>query len=125
MNKFLSSVAISAMFITSAFAEGTFYQATSGQWSVTGYNGGPGQAADGSHFNTSCLAQTFWDDGSDLQLIQDLVDGELYIVFNNNSWNVEGLTTSIELGYRWAEQPAASNSSSGLSFGIGGTYYIW
>lgn len=90
MNKFLSSVAISAMFITAAFAEGTFYQATSGQWTVTGYNGGPGQGADGSHFNTSCLAQTFWGDGSDLQLIQDLVDGELYIVFNNNAWNIEG-----------------------------------
>lgn len=61
----------------------TFFNDVSGSWSVYGHSGN-------ENLNPACVAETKWDDGSRLQIIQDLKDGELYINFNNNQWNVEG-----------------------------------
>lgn len=38
--------------------------------------------------NSGCIAEASWDDGSRLQIIKDLVDGELYIWINNIAWSI-------------------------------------
>ena len=83
MKKFLITTLLAAsLAITPALAQENFYDGgVVGSWSVFG---NPGNATQ----NPACVAEVTWDDGSKLQLIKDLRDGELYIWFRNNEWNI-------------------------------------
>lgn len=70
---------ISLFTITSAHA---FYEKQiPGGWKVIGDVGD-------STRNPGCAMTLSYDDGSEIQLIRDLKDGELYIWFKNNEWNI-------------------------------------
>lgn len=58
-----------------------FYTQTSGYWTINGQTG----SADA---NPACYIEYAWQDGSVFQLIKDLEDGELYIYFENITWNI-------------------------------------
>ena len=79
----LSSVLAAGLFVTQAFAEpNIFYSGgQSGDWTVFGNAGSSTQ-------NPACVAEVTWDDGSKFQLIKDLKNGEFYIWFQNNEWNI-------------------------------------
>ena len=81
---FASAVALGLM-VSSVSATDLFFEKTVGHWDIFGH---PGDAATNS--NPACILQTKWQDGSYMQLIQDLADGEMLIEFTNNDWNVEG-----------------------------------
>lgn len=81
-NFFLSALLASSLVVTPALAQEIFYDGgQAGSWSVFGNAGTDTQ-------NPACVAEVTWDDGSKLQLIKDLRDGELYIWFRNNEWNI-------------------------------------
>jgi hypothetical protein len=84
--KFSSRVAvlIGMMLISniSIAAEGSyFYNEKVSDWTVAGYTGDPS-------VNPSCFVRKDWADGSAFELVKDLEDGELYIWFQNNGWNI-------------------------------------
>ena len=80
---FTTVVAIFFMVTTSFAYDNFFYKNASGQWNIFGHSG--------NHtLNPSCVMQTSWKDGSNLLVIQDLFDGELYINFLNKKWNMQG-----------------------------------
>lgn len=81
--RILYTVLASMMFVTSAFAQDFFFTTPNlkGNWQVVGDNGT-------STLNPACKLITKWQDGSTLELIKDLADGELYILFINNAWNI-------------------------------------
>lgn len=77
-----TSFAASLIFSTPSFADEIFYQGSQqGSWNVFGNAGSATQ-------NAACVAEVTWDDGSKLQLIKDLISGEIYIWFQNMEWNV-------------------------------------
>lgn len=76
---------VTLLLTTSAYAVDYFFEKTIGYWSVVGH---PGDSS--SNLNPACVSATRWDDGSYINIIQDLKDGELWMEFKNNEWNVEG-----------------------------------
>lgn len=70
---------------SSAYAVDYFFDKSVGFWSVVGH---PGSTDPSNKLNPACIANTKWDDGSYLNLISDLVDGELLIEFKSNEWNI-------------------------------------
>lgn len=80
---FVSTILASALFVTPVLANGEiFYDGgAAGSWSIFGNAGSATQ-------NPACVAEVTWGDGSKFQLIKDLADGELYIWFKNNQWNI-------------------------------------
>ena len=79
--KIAASISV-LMFLSSASFADTFYDGGQlGAWSVFGNSGSETQ-------NPACVAEVTWQDGSKFQLIKDLKDGELYIWFQNNDWNI-------------------------------------
>lgn len=94
MKKLLMTTALAfSMAVTPAMA---FYSKNIGDWYVFGFEGTPDD-------NRACVVQYEWQDGSRFQLIKDLVDGELYIWFKNNQWQIsdapgeyEGMTVVVE-----------------------------
>lgn len=84
MRKLLAILATTTALLTApAMAEGPadFYNNFSGDWHIGGYPGDPNLAP-------ACYAEYSWQDGSTFQLIKDLNTGELYIWFQNMSWNI-------------------------------------
>lgn len=80
--KIAASLSVLMFLSTASFADEIFYQGGQvGSWSVFGNSGNATQ-------NPACVAEVTWDDGSKFQLIKDLKDGEFYIWFKNNEWNI-------------------------------------
>jgi hypothetical protein len=80
---FASTILAASLFVTPVLAEGEiFYDGgVEGAWNIFGNAGSTTQ-------NPACVAEVTWQDGSKFQLIKDLADGELYIWFKNNEWNI-------------------------------------
>jgi hypothetical protein len=86
MRKFVSAALATMLFTSSAFAAGhEFYKVDvrPGPYFVMGVTADVQQSE-----NPGCYAEVNWRDGSRFQLIRDLADGELYIFFRNNAWNI-------------------------------------
>jgi hypothetical protein len=80
--KIAASLSVLMFLSTASFADDIFYQGGQvGSWSVFGNSGNTTQ-------NPACVAEVTWDDGSKFQLIKDLKNGEFYIWFQNNEWNI-------------------------------------
>ena len=80
--KIATSLSVLMFLPTASFADDIFYQGGQvGSWSVFGNSGNATQ-------NPACVAEVTWDDGSKFQLIKDLKNGEFYIWFQNNEWNI-------------------------------------
>jgi hypothetical protein len=80
--KIATSLSVLMFLSTASFADDIFYQGGQfGSWSVFGNSGNTTQ-------NPACVAEVTWDDGSKFQLIKDLKNGEFYIWFQNNEWNI-------------------------------------
>jgi len=87
MRKFVSAALAAMLFTSSALAAGQeFYNVDvrPGPYFVKGVTAD----TDGGNGNPACYAEVTWRDGSRFQLIRDLADGELYIFFRNNTWNI-------------------------------------
>lgn len=80
MKKLLTIIATLCV-CSSAYAVEYFFDKSVGFWSVYGH---PGT----NSLNPACVTTANWDDGSYLNLIQDLKDGELLIELKNNEWDV-------------------------------------
>ena len=77
--KLLIAGLVSLFTISSAHA---FYDKNfSNGWRIIGDAGAEGR-------NAGCAMSLVYGDGSEFQLIRDLVDGELFIWFKNNEWNI-------------------------------------
>ena len=95
MKKLLMTTALAfGLVVTPAMAD--FYNKQVGNWLVFGFEGTPDN-------NRACVIQYEWRDGSRFHLIKDMVDGEAYIWFKNNQWNIgdapgnyEGMTIIVE-----------------------------
>lgn len=72
------------LFCSSAYATDFFFQKSIGYWTVFGHPG----SFDEKKLNPACILATDWDDGSYVNLIQDLKDGELLLELKNNAWNI-------------------------------------
>ena len=83
--KFKAAIVSLAMFATAAHAGENFFSVDvqPGPYMVYGVTG-----EKNPRNNPACYAEVTWRDGSKFQLIRDLDDGELYIWFKNNSWNI-------------------------------------
>jgi len=80
----LTTTAIAILTTTAYAAElKKFFDVSVGPWTIIGHT-------RDANLNPACLTITTWRDGSKFLLIQDLADGELYIEFLNNQWNVRG-----------------------------------
>ena len=87
IKKALLTTTACLLLATSAFSSDSrrFFESTVGPWTVIGHLGD-----SKNNVNPACVTHTRWRDGSEFYLIQDLADGELYIDFTNNQWNVRG-----------------------------------
>ena len=66
--------------------------------------------------NPACYAEINWRDGSRFQLVRDLEDGELYIFFRNNQWNIAD-ETGMKKSYRLrANFEKHGNLTNGFNF---------
>lgn len=86
MMKFKAAIVSLAMFATVAHAGENFFSVDvqPGPYMVYGVKG-----ETQPRNNPACYAEVNWRDGSKLQLVRDLDDGELYIWFQNNSWSIK------------------------------------
>ena len=86
MRKYISTTLAAMLFTSSAFASSeTFFSedVRPGPYYVYGVT-----ANAEKNMNPVCYAEVTWRDGSKFQLIRDLADGELYIWFQNMTWNI-------------------------------------
>lgn len=89
MKKLLLISTMIATLTTSCLAESRiFFEKQIGQnlndigsWRIAGRTGD-------SKYNAACSVMTSWNDGSAFYFVRDLIDGEVYIEFKNNNWNV-------------------------------------
>lgn len=81
MKKIALAMLLSVAFTSHALADNFYTSPQVGVWSVFGSTGSDTQ-------NPACVAETTWEDGSKMQLIKDLVSGELYIWFQDYAWNI-------------------------------------
>jgi outer membrane protein assembly factor BamB len=88
-----AAIALSLM-ATGAMADGRFFERETSGWSVYGRIGD-----NSGQNNRRCLAEYSWQDGSFVQVIKDLADGEIYIYFKNNTWNI---SDAVKREYRMA-----------------------
>lgn len=96
--KRLISFAAAVCLSTTALADPFYGHNAAQKWYVFGHT-------TESELNASCVARTTWLDGSVFSLIQDLVDGEMYIVFTNNQWQIAeepGTTGQIRVNFHGA-----------------------
>lgn len=73
-----------ALFVstTSSFAQQhLFFRQVVGNWEVFGHKGS-------DTLNPACVINRDWQDGSSVQVIYDLKDGELYLRIKNTQWNI-------------------------------------
>lgn len=86
MRKYVSATLAVMLFSSSALASNeTFFRedVRPGPYYVYGVT-----ADTEKNSNPACYAEVTWRDGSKFQLIRDLADGELYIFFQNTTWNI-------------------------------------
>jgi len=91
MKKILVALLFATALTTqSAYAD--FYNSknNAGAWTVFGTPGGENN-------NAACVAQVDWTDGSKLQVVKDLEDGEVYLWIKNVDWNIADTPGSYEL----------------------------
>lgn len=90
MKKFLSLIFLIFFMITPSFAQNytTFFVNQSKNWFIQGI-------PKRDKLNPICRASYFWNDGSEFNLIVDLSDGELYILFINNAWQINDNINNI------------------------------
>jgi len=107
--KLLTTLALSASLLFSNVVQAenvsTFYQNRSKNWYVEGRN-------KVDQRNPVCLVSYTWRDGSEFVMYRDLADGELYAVFQNNSWNI---TDDINNIYRFRLNVYVDNDVRGLN----------
>ena len=111
MNKFLISTFALLMSASSAFAADFFFKSDvpSSPYFVMGMKG------EGTK-NPICVANADWPDGSSIQFIKDLADGEFYIWFQNNQWNIsDPANTKSELRANFIQ---SNGRTTGLNFEI-------
>ena len=86
MKKTLSVVAAVALaFTTSVFAGELFYDKPANDKQVWGVFGDKGSDS----LNPACVAELGFNDGSYVQIIKDLANGEVYIWLKNNAWEIQ------------------------------------
>lgn len=85
MKRMMSYILAGTLFTGTAIASDTFYSVDvqPGPYYVYGV-----KADKSKNSNPACYAEVTWRDGSKIQFIRDLADGELYIWFRNNAWNI-------------------------------------
>lgn len=85
MKKIMSYILAVIMFTNTAIAAESFFSVDvqPGPYYVYGV-----KADKDKKENPACYAEVNWRDGSKIQFIRDLADGELYIYFQNVSWNI-------------------------------------
>ncbi len=86
MRKYISTTLAAMLFTSSAFAANeTFFRedVRPGPYYVYGVTNDAEK-----NTNPACYTEVTWRDGSKFQLIRDLADGELYIFFQNMTWNI-------------------------------------
>lgn len=86
MKKFIGAVLSTMLFVSSATAASQQFYSVDvrpGPYYVYGVT-----ANVAANENPACYAEVNWRDGSRLQIIRDLADGELYIFLRNNTWNI-------------------------------------
>lgn len=81
MKKFLTTTLALLTMVSTATAD-IFYQQREQLWSVYG-------VVNVEKKNPACIAEQTWRDGSFIQLIKDLADGELYIALTNMEWQIQ------------------------------------
>lgn len=74
-------IAVLVSLFTVSTAHAFYDKSIPGGWRVLGDPGSETQ-------NPGCALILTYDDGSEIQLIRDLKDGELFIWFKNNEWNI-------------------------------------
>ena len=97
--KLLTTLALSASLLFSNVVQAenvsTFYQNRSKNWYVEGRN-------KVDQRNPVCLVSYTWRDGSEFVMYRDLADGELYAVFQNNSWNItDDINNTLNYNYEF------------------------
>lgn len=111
----MSTIAAVAMFVSSSavIAQPEFfrYDVTNSPWMVYGVLGDKANRQ-----NPACYGEIMWRDGSRLQLIRDLEDGELYIVFTNNEWNIGDATGSDKVYTARVNFRSSRGDVSGMNF---------
>jgi len=80
MKRLFASVAL-FLFLTTTCSAEIFFKRNEKLWTVYGIQNEVNK-------NPACIAQQSWKDGSSIQLIKDLSDGELYIAMINNEWQI-------------------------------------
>ena len=83
MKRLFASAACAALllFLSTACSAEIFFKQNEKLWTVYGVQNEVNK-------NPACIAQQSWKDGSSIQLVKDLTDGELYIAFINNQWQI-------------------------------------
>lgn len=90
MKRLIASLLIASALSSPASASEVFYRSSKnvGLWAVAGFLG------DAS-INPSCRAYMVWPDGSEVNIVKDLADGEFFIYIHTVGWNIqaEGIGT--------------------------------
>jgi len=83
MKNIYAAIIMTLFSASATLAEENFYsKSTSGDWYVFGTVGD-------DTLHPACYATVEWQDGSKIQVIKDLKDGEFYIWIKNNTWNIQ------------------------------------
>lgn len=80
---------------SSAYAIEFFFEKSVGYWTILGH---PGNAE--RKLNPACITTTTWKDGSYLNIIQDLADGELFLEFKSSDWDITDADLNAEYELR-------------------------
>ncbi len=110
MRKYISTTLAAMLFTSSAFAANeTFFRedVRPGPYYVYGVTNDAEK-----NTNPACYTEVTWRDGSKFQLIRDLADGELYIFFQNMTWNINDPVAF----YRLRANFARNGQINGLNF---------
>lgn len=111
MRKYVSATLAAMLFSSSAFAANqTFFRedVRPGPYYVYGVT-----ADAEKNDNPACYAEVTWRDGSKFQLIRDLADGELYIFFQNITWNIADAPGNYRMRINFFNR---NNQINGLNF---------
>lgn len=97
MKKLLLAFALSSSLVSASFADtNLFFEqmigtnlTDKGSWAIIGRKGDEKK-------NAGCAMTTSWNDGSYIWFVKDLIDGEFYIEFRNNAWNISDAPGNYE-----------------------------
>lgn len=93
MKKFMLSLLLTVSFLTvpvSAQTLSTFFKEKSGQWGIVGLVGD-------KNVNSSCVLTTKWKNGAFISLVNDLNDGELFLIYHNPSFKF--VDSNLNVGF--------------------------